>query len=192
MKQALLACVSALALTGAASAADLSRKPPPPVTKAPPADSSDEADEAAMPENAAAADNVAGSASAAPAKPVAPSEKPAPAAAAESVTSTTPVKAVTPASPATTGDAAALARTLEVESAPASANSAAQKPKLTLLALKAGTVYAVTDYWRDEDHLIYVLPNGKEGQVDMSDLDWKTTTQLNTDRSVKVTLREGR
>jgi len=36
MKQALLACVSALALTGAASAADLSRKPPPPVTKAPP------------------------------------------------------------------------------------------------------------------------------------------------------------
>lgn len=93
-----------------------------------------------------------------------------------------------------TGDNAALMKTVSLESAPAAAipGAGASKPKLTLFALRAGTVYAVTDYWRDEDHLGYVLANGKEGQADMSDLDWKTTTQLNAERNVKVTLRDGR
>jgi hypothetical protein len=63
---------------------------------------------------------------------------------------------------------------------------------LTLLAVRAGTVYAVTDYWRNEDQLVYLLANGKQGQIGMDDLDWKTTSQLNTERNVKVTLREGR
>lgn len=93
-----------------------------------------------------------------------------------------------------TGDNAALMKTVSLESAPAAASpgAGASKPKLTLFALRAGTVYAVTDYWRDEDHLGFVLANGKEGQADMSDLDWKTTTQLNAERNVKVTLRDGR
>lgn len=93
-----------------------------------------------------------------------------------------------------TGDNAALMKTVSLESAPAatSPGAGASKPKLTLFALRAGTVYAVTDYWRDEDHLGYVLANGKEGQADMSDLDWKTTTQLNAERNVRVTLRDGR
>jgi hypothetical protein len=53
-------------------------------------------------------------------------------------------------------------------------------------------VYAVTDYWRDEDQLVYLLANGKQGQIQMDDLDWKTTSQLNNERNVKVTVREGR
>lgn len=99
-----------------------------------------------------------------------------------------------PVNPSGTGDAAALVKTLTTENAQVSAGSAApsQKPRLTLFALRAGTVYAVTDYWRDEDHLAYVLSNGKEGQIDMNELDWKTTTQLNTERNIKITLREGR
>jgi len=93
-----------------------------------------------------------------------------------------------------TGDTAALAKTVETENATISATPVVQtqKQRLTLLALRTGTVYAATDYWRDEDRLVYILPNGKEGQVDMGDLDWKTTTQLNSDRNVKVTLREGK
>lgn len=94
----------------------------------------------------------------------------------------------------TTADTAGLAKTLPSENPPES-NAVAipsAKPKLTLLAVRAGTVYAVTDYWRDEDHLVYLLANGKQGQLDMDDLDWKTTSQLNNERNVKVTLREGR
>jgi hypothetical protein len=94
----------------------------------------------------------------------------------------------------TTGDTASLAKTLPAENPPESnaVTPPAAKPKLTLLAVRAGTVYAVTDYWRDEDQLVYVLANGKQGQLDMDDLDWKTTSQLNNERNVKVTLREGR
>lgn len=106
----------------------------------------------------------------------------------------TPAITAVPVNAAGTGDNAALLKTVSLENASpaASPSVAAAKPKLTLFALRAGTVYAVTDYWRDEDHLAYVLSSGKEGQVDMSELDWKTTTQLNAERNVKVTLREGR
>jgi hypothetical protein len=109
---------------------------------------------------------------------------------ANAVISTTPAAA---ASSGSTADAAGLVKTLTTENRASAASAVpAQKPKLTLFAIQAGTVYAVTDYWRDEDRLAYVLSNGKEGQVDLSELDWKTTTQLNTERNIKVTLREGR
>jgi hypothetical protein len=98
-----------------------------------------------------------------------------------------------PANTVVTADTASLAKTLPSEGpAELAASADSRKSKLTLFALRAGTVYAVTDYWRDEDHLMYVLANGKQGQLDMDDLDWKTTSQLNTERNVKVTLREGR
>ena len=104
-----------------------------------------------------------------------------------------PANVLISAVPAPEADASATVRTVAAGStaAPASAKPA-QKPALTLFALQAGTVYAVADYWRDEDRLGYVLANGKEGQVDLNELDWKTTTQLNAERSVKVTLRDGR
>lgn len=121
----------------------------------------------------------------------------------EDIPEPTPMSAEKPAaadpapagSAVTTADTAGLVKTLPSENSPESntaTNSQAAKPKLTLLAMRAGTVYAVTDYWRDEDHLVYVLANGKQGQLDMDDLDWKTTSQLNNERNVKVTLREGR
>jgi hypothetical protein len=98
-----------------------------------------------------------------------------------------------PANAAVTADTAALAKTLPSENAVETAPAGdSHKPKLTLFALRAGTVYAVTDYWRDEDHLVYLLASGKQGQLEMDDLDWKTTSQLNSERNVKVTLREGR
>jgi hypothetical protein len=97
------------------------------------------------------------------------------------------------AAPVATADASASLKTVAIENtSPAAPAVTAPKPKLTLFALQAGTVYAVADYWRDEDRLAYVLANGKEGQVDLSELDWKTTTQLNAERNVKVTLRDGK
>lgn len=105
-----------------------------------------------------------------------------------------PVSAKAPVNPVTTADAPALVKTLTTENSaePAAAAVSVPKAKLTLIAVKTGTVYAVTDYWRNEDRLGYVLSSGKEGEVDLSELDWKTTSQLNTERNVKVTLREGR
>jgi hypothetical protein len=120
-----------------------------------------------------------------------PATSPQPNAAPAAETMPAPSTAETPAS--STGDSAGLARSLPGENAPeTSGNTQSQKPRLTLLAVRAGNVYAVTDYWRDEDQLVYLLANGKQGQIQMDDLDWKTTSQLNNERNVKVTVREGR
>jgi hypothetical protein len=63
--------------------------------------------------------------------------------------------------------------------------------KLTLLVLRSGTVYAVTDYWIDNNSLSYTLARGGSGAVSLDELDWGSTTQLNSERGVHVTLRSG-
>jgi hypothetical protein len=57
-----------------------------------------------------------------------------------------------------------------------------------LFVLKDGTVYAVADYWRDQGVLSYVLASGAAGNFALRDVDWDTTTQLNAERGVRVTL----
>ena len=176
--------------------APVSSTAPPQITPVPAATVMNDADDAgdtATPEKTAAETTAA---TPAPAVTMAPATltPAAPAASATPAITVPLVEPVTVPSPAVTGDNAGLVKTLPAENTPAPTTPAAatSRAKVTLFALRAGTVYAATDYWRDEDHLVYVMPNGKEGQVDMDDLDWKTTTQLNTDRNVKVTLREGK
>jgi hypothetical protein len=65
-----------------------------------------------------------------------------------------------------------------------------REPQITLLALKSDTVYAVTDYSLLADgRLAYVLSDGGRGSIDLSDLDWDRTTQLNSARGIHVALR---
>ncbi len=175
---------------------------PPPMSAAPDADNSPEPARAPVMNNADAADN-SNSSDAAPAEntaatpAIAAPVKPKPVIQEQDMP---PANAKAPAAPApqvvpvSTADSPALAKTLSIESSPAAASGTApaQKAKLTLIAVKAGNIYAVTDYWRDEDRLGYVLSNGKEGEVDLSELDWKVTSQLNGERNVKFTLREGK
>jgi hypothetical protein len=59
----------------------------------------------------------------------------------------------------------------------------------TLIATKSGTVYAVTQYRRDRDILSFVLINGGLGAIDLANLDWATTMQLNAERGVRLLLR---
>lgn len=73
----------------------------------------------------------------------------------------------------------------------ATASTQERPAQFTLFALKTGSVYAVTDYWVDNGSLSYVLSNGSEGTVDLQEIDWGTTTQLNSERNVRVTLRSG-
>lgn len=61
-------------------------------------------------------------------------------------------------------------------------------PNVTLFALADGTVFPATRYWRDQDQLWYVS-DGDKGTVGLRDIDWSTTTKLNSARNVRVTLR---
>ncbi|HMF89263.1 MAG TPA: hypothetical protein VKL40_01370 [Candidatus Angelobacter sp.] len=62
------------------------------------------------------------------------------------------------------------------------------RTKPTLFVLKDGTVYAVADYWRDQGVLSYVLSNGQAGSFALRDVDWDTSTQLNSERGVRIIL----
>jgi hypothetical protein len=60
---------------------------------------------------------------------------------------------------------------------------------LTLFAVNSGSVYAVTGYSVDNGSLSYTLPSGSNGSIPLQDINWETTTKLNSERNVKVTLK---
>jgi len=83
--------------------------------------------------------------------------------------------------------------TLAGPSTAAAADStvAAERPlaQLTLIALKGEAIYAITNYWIEGGRLFYVLRSGAEAALDLNDVDWDGTTQLNAERGITVTLR---
>jgi hypothetical protein len=89
----------------------------------------------------------------------------------------------------------AAAKPLEVVApAPVSDHSGWQRfgePRATLFATKQGTVYVVTQYRRNSDTLAFILTSGALVTLDLRDLDWPTTTQLNSERGVRINLRNG-
>lgn len=64
--------------------------------------------------------------------------------------------------------------------------------ELTLIALRSETIYAVTDYWLDNGRLTCLRSSGAEQTIDLSEVDWGKTTQLNAERGVTITLRSSR
>ena len=62
-------------------------------------------------------------------------------------------------------------------------------PKLTLFAINSGSIYAVSNYTEDNGSISYTLPGGESGTIPLQDVDWETTTKLNSERNVHVTLR---
>jgi len=83
--------------------------------------------------------------------------------------------------------------TLAGPSTAAAADStvAAERPlaQLTLIALKGEAIYAITNYWIEGNRLFYVLRSKTETALDLNDVDWDGTTQLNAERGITVTLR---
>ncbi len=69
---------------------------------------------------------------------------------------------------------------------PAVSNSG---PQMTLFVVNSGSVYAVTDYSADNGSLSYTLPSGSNGTIPLQDINWESTTKLNSERNVKVTLK---
>jgi hypothetical protein len=60
---------------------------------------------------------------------------------------------------------------------------------LTMFAVNSGSIYAVTEYSVDNGTLSYTLPSGSNGSIPLQDVNWETTTKLNSGRNVKVTLK---
>ena len=54
-----------------------------------------------------------------------------------------------------------------------------QPARVRLIALKSENVYAVTTYRINGGSLSYVLASGGRGSVDLTEVDWRTTSRLN-------------
>jgi hypothetical protein len=89
-------------------------------------------------------------------------------------------------------DASAPANTERFDTDSPEANAPAQTPRTSavatgqparvrLIALKSENVYAVTNYRIDGGSVSYVLASGGSGSVDVTEVDWRATSRLNTE-----------
>jgi hypothetical protein len=60
-----------------------------------------------------------------------------------------------------------------------------------VFVLKTGAVLAVGNYQYQEGRITYTLANGGGGVVSTDDVDWTTTTRINNQRGVRMTLHGG-
>ena len=67
-----------------------------------------------------------------------------------------------------------------------------QRPpaQLTLIVLKGDSIYGAIDYWIERKRLLYVVRSGAQGALDLDDVDWNRTLQLNAKRGVTLVLRD--
>src|SRR5579863_7551171 len=77
---------------------------------------------------------------------------------------------------------------LATQSTASDPRAAAQPEHVTFIVLKSGDTFEVTGYRIDGGRLDYVLSSGTPGSADVSDVDWTTTSALNTARATTGTL----
>ena len=64
-------------------------------------------------------------------------------------------------------------------------------PGVPVFVLKTGTALAVGNYTYRDNRISYELASGGSGVISADEVDWTTTTQVNQQRGVRVTLRGG-
>jgi hypothetical protein len=64
-------------------------------------------------------------------------------------------------------------------------------PGVPVFVLKTGTVLEVGNYTYQEGRISYELASGGNGVISSDEVDWTTTTQVNSQRGVRTTLRGG-
>jgi len=69
----------------------------------------------------------------------------------------------------------------QAEPSAADSRTVRQPPRIKLIALKPGNVYAVTNYRIHQGSVTYVLSSGAAGSVDITEVDWRKTSQLNAE-----------
>ena len=62
-------------------------------------------------------------------------------------------------------------------------------PRPTLLILKDGRGYVVTNYWIEAGQLVYVASDGTRQALPPDELDFQMTVRLNWERGVPFVLR---
>lgn len=62
-----------------------------------------------------------------------------------------------------------------------SAVATGQANRVRLIALKSENIYAVTNYHINGGSVSYVLTSGATGSVDVTEVDWRATSRLNTE-----------
>lgn len=72
---------------------------------------------------------------------------------------------------------------------PPSANGLKVERPVTLLQLRDGSMYGLTDYWVEGSELHYMTTYGGQGSVPFERIDFEKTVQLNADRGVQFVLR---
>jgi hypothetical protein len=66
---------------------------------------------------------------------------------------------------------------------------AKDKSPVTLLQLRDGSMYGLTEYWVEGDELHYFTTYGGEDSVPLGHIDFEKTIKLNADRGVEFVLR---
>ena len=77
---------------------------------------------------------------------------------------------------------AASASTDQLPSAQSKPPLEARSERVTRIALTSNVVFDVAKYRIDGDHLNCVLPDGQESTVQLRDVNWRKTSQLNAER----------
>ncbi len=65
-------------------------------------------------------------------------------------------------------------------------------PGMPVFVLNTGTVLAVSGYGYSDSRITYSLVGGGTGVISTDDVDWTTTTRVNAQRGVRVTLHGGK
>jgi len=71
------------------------------------------------------------------------------------------------------------------------AHLSATSPGVPVFVLKTGMVLAVGNYIYQDGRISYELAGGGNGVISTDEVDWSTTTRVNNQRGVRVTLRGG-
>jgi hypothetical protein len=75
------------------------------------------------------------------------------------------------------------------ESGGAGRNSANCQRPVTLLQLRDGSMYGLTDYWIENAELHYITTYGGQNSIGLDRIDFDKTVKLNADRGVPFVLR---
>jgi len=68
----------------------------------------------------------------------------------------------------------------------------ASAPGMPIFVLTTGTVLSVSGYGYQDSRITYSLVGGGTGVISTDEVDWSTTTRVNSQRGVRVTLHGGR
>jgi hypothetical protein len=69
------------------------------------------------------------------------------------------------------------------------ANNGSIERRTTLLQLRDGSMYALTDYWVEDDQLHYTTTYGGQNSVPLERIDFEKTIRLNVGRGMEFVLR---